>query len=78
MKIDEAGKNDTARRINNGFSLQVAMMRNINDAVTLNTNIGVDISSVFHIGDLAVFNDYIQFHFMLLSDTDKLPVRNTD
>jgi hypothetical protein len=30
MKIDEAGKNDTARRINNGFSLQVAMMRNIN------------------------------------------------
>lgn len=55
MKIDEAGKNDTARRINNGFSLQVAMMRNINDAVTLNTNIGVDISTVFNIGDLAVF-----------------------
>ena len=53
-------------------------MRDINDAVTLNTYIGVDISSVFHIGDLAVFNDYIQFHFMLLSDTDKLPVRNTD
>lgn len=39
---------------------------------------GYNIQQMLEIGDQTVFNQNIQFHFMLPLNADKFPVRNTD